>query len=89
MTTLAIALVTNIQVDTVNSGRFQIYVNYCGIKAGQTLSTANIFMTNVDPTAAAVTLEAAIKQMVRDELVNNHGYTFGLFDDVRLIGSLL
>jgi hypothetical protein len=88
MSVKAVALVNNVDYDASNSGKFVATVVFAGIEPGS-LVHGFIYVDNVDPAIAAVSLEQALKQAVKDELVNNHGYSFGLFDSVRLVGALL
>lgn len=89
MSTLGICIVSNVQQDSVNNGRFYIQGYYTGIVPSNRINQTFFDVGNVDPTALAATLEGNIKTIVKNILINTHGYTFGLLDDVRLIGSLL
>lgn len=88
MTVKAVALVSSIRVDGTGPN-FRMIVNYSGLDSSPGVVDAYVELFNVSPGVAAATLESAIKQAVKDELTNVHGYTFGLFDTVRLIGALL
>lgn len=89
MTCKAVCLVTSVQQDSVNDGKFYIDFMYTGLEPSNRVNQTFKSIGNVDPTITAATLESAIKQTVKDELTNNNGYSFGLFDTVRLIGALL
>jgi hypothetical protein len=88
MTTLAVCSAYYVNTDSVNAGKFKVNVVIAGIVSGN-LVDESVQLDNVDPTLSSVLLEQAIKQKVKDELTNNHGYTFGLFDTVRLLNALL
>lgn len=88
MSVKAVALVSNVTADLANAGKFKTVVSFAGIESGN-LVNGYVELTNVSPTISATFLEQDIKQAVKDELVNNHSYTFGLLDSVRLIGALL
>lgn len=89
MAVKALAIVSNVQCDSVNAGKFYMQGHYTGIESGNLVNQTFFNIGNVDPTVAAVTLEQAVKQFVKDELTNNNGYSFGLLDSVRLLGALL
>lgn len=89
MATLGVCVVNAVQCDSVNTGKFYVQGVYTGIASGNLVNQTFFNIGNVSPTIAAATLEQAIKDFVKNELINNNGYTFGLFDDVRLIGALL
>lgn len=89
MAVKAICTAYFVQYDPSNSGKFRANLSVAGIDATAGLVDTGIFIDNVDPTLSSVLLEQAIKQRVKDELTNNHGYTFGLFDSVRLLTALL
>lgn len=89
MSVLGIALVNAVQQDSVNNGKFYLGGMYTGIDPTNRVNQTSFNIGNVDPALTALQLEAAIKQYVKDELTNTYGYTFGLFDSVRLIGALL
>lgn len=88
MTVLAVASAYFVNSDPVNSGKFMVNVSIAGIVSGNRVDES-IQLDNIDPTISSVTLELAIQTLVKNELTTNHGYTFGLFDTVRLLGALL
>lgn len=89
MATKGVCVVDNVQQDSVNDGKFYISGYYTGLEPTNRVNQTAFSIGNVDPTIAAITLELAVKSFVKTELTNAHGYSFGLFDDVRLIGALL
>lgn len=88
MSTKAICAAYYVNSDPANTGKFKVNISIAGIVSGNLVDEA-IQLDNIDPTITSVLLEQAIKQKVKDELTFNHGYTFGLFDDVRLLTALL
>lgn len=80
--------IVNAVAHSTNAGLFHAILSYAGIESGNAL-TGSLTLLDISPTITAATLEANLKQAVKDELVNNHGYSFGLLDTVRLIGALL
>lgn len=87
MTVKAVCLV-NAVAHSSTAGLFHAIISFAGIDSTN-LVTSTLTLLNISPTITAVTLEANIKQAVKDELTNNYGYSFGLLDTVRLIGALL
>ncbi len=88
MTVKSVSMVNNLAPDPTNAGKFIVTLVFSGLEPGN-LVNSFIYVDNVDPAITAVLLEQALKQAVKIELTNNHGYTFGLFDTVRLVGALL
>lgn len=85
MAVKAVARVVEIyQQDATN---FKLNIRWVGMVAP--FEDGGFVVEDIDPTIAAVTLETAIKTAVKDYLIANKSYTFGLFDTVRLIGALL
>lgn len=89
MAVKAVAVLYFVNSDSTNTGKFKANIAIAGIDPTPGLVDTSVFLDNIDPGITAVNLEAAIKQRVKDELTNNYGYTFGIFDTVRLIGALL
>lgn len=89
MSVKAVVLVRNIGTDIPPSPTgFTIGLGVVGMESGNELSK-DLFLTGVDPTILSLTLEQAIKNAVRSDLITNHGYSFGIFDTVRLITALV
>lgn len=88
MAVKAVASVYFVNSDSGHSGKFKCNISMAGIVPGN-LVDATIQIDDVDPGITALDLEAAIKQAVKDELINNYSYSFGLFDTVRLIGGVI
>jgi hypothetical protein len=89
MTVKAACNVQNVFPDPSNSGKIRLIIDVAGIDPGPGIVQTSILLDNVSPTISSVFLEADIKQGVKDELINNHGYTFGLLDSVRMINALV
>jgi hypothetical protein len=88
MTVKAVALISSIRFDGTGPN-FRLIVNYSGLDSTPGCVDSYIEMFNVDPSITSATFEAGVKQAVKNDLTTNHGYTFGLFDTVRLIGATL
>lgn len=77
-----------VQYDPGNAGKFRANISIAGVVSGNEVDTS-VFLDNLDPGILAVNLEAGISNAVKAHLTNNHGYSFGLLDTVRLIGALV
>lgn len=88
MTVKATCIVNAVAPSTTVNGAFHAIISYAGLEVGNT-AAGSITLLDVNPTIAAAFLEADIKNEVKNYLIANHGYTFGLLDTVRLIGALL
>lgn len=80
--------IVNAVAHSSTGGLFHAILSYAGIESGNQV-TSSLTLLDISPTISAATLEANLKQAVKDELTNNHGYSFGFLDTVRLIGALL
>lgn len=88
MATKGVCLVNAVAPSTTVAGAFHAIISYAGLETGNT-AAGTITLLDISPTIASTTLEANIKTEVKDYLIANHGYSFGLGDGVRLIGALL
>lgn len=81
--------ISNIGVGPNDGTKLRVILSFVGLDATNPVSTQSINIDDMDPTITNITWEAALKQVIKTELINNHGYTFGLFDSVRLAGETL
>lgn len=86
MTVRAVCNIAGLEADT--GSYFKIVVQYLGLDSGNRVNNV-IELPGLDPTISSVTLELGIENLVKNDLVTNYGYTFGLLDSVRLLGALL
>lgn len=86
MATLAVCNIAGLEADTGNL--FKIVIQYLGLVSTNRVNTV-IELAGLDPTISSVTLELGIENLVKNDLITNYGYTFGLLDSVRLLGALL
>lgn len=75
-------------VQSEAGGKFKLIVYYAGLDTSNPVDSA-IVIPGLTGSITSLLLEQTIKDAVKDELVNNHSYTFGLLDSVRLLCALL
>lgn len=88
MAVKGMAFIVDITGDS--STTFDAYVRVVSIDVTVGSYSSNFHVPHIDPqglTSAA--FESAIKQAAKNELINNAGVTFGLFDVVKLVGASL
>lgn len=88
MAVKGVCLVNAVAPSTNVAGAFHAIISYAGLETGNT-AAGTITLLDISPTITAATLEADIKTEVKNYLIANHSYSFGLLDTVRLIGALL
>lgn len=75
-------------IDATQNGLIDITLRICGIDATLGLSNDDVQL-QMDPSILGLTWQVALKNVVRNHLINNRAYTFGLLDDVRLVSESL
>lgn len=89
MSVKGVCLVNSVRPGSSDSTKLRAVIVYCGLDATSPVDQSFIEIDNIDPGIVAVSLEAAIENAVKNKLINDHGYSFGIFDSVRLIGGLI
>lgn len=75
-------------VQSEAGGKFKLIVYYAGMDTGNPVDNA-LVISGLTGSLTSLQLEQTVKDAVKDELINNHSYTFGLLDSVRLLGALI
>lgn len=89
MTTLAVTRVTGVNSGSTDPTKIDVTLQYVGIAAGQSVTAQVLVIHDMDPTITNLTWENALKTAVKNILTSTFGYSFGLLDDVRLVGETL
>lgn len=83
MAILGVALVTNIDVDATDTFKADIRV-----VTNDGTSQGNFTATGLPVSGLTqIVFDAALKTAVKNYMINNLGFTFGLLDTVKLVGS--
>lgn len=89
MAILGVARVKSINSGSTDPTKIDVVLEYVGIKAGQSVTVQTLSLTDMDVTVLNITWENALKTAVKNVLINSFLYTFGLFDNVLLVGETL
>lgn len=80
------AVATPIYVAPSSTGTFQVDLR---VAATDSSTAFSLSVPNIPGNILQGLLDSAIKQAVKDELINNYGFTFGLLDTIVLLGSTI
>lgn len=73
-------------ISTSGTGEFQADLRVAATD-GSTQFTMSV--ANIPANIIQATLDSALKAAVKTKMINDYGFTFGLFDTVMLLGSTI
>ena len=88
MAVKGICMIQSIQHDQVNAGKWKAIVAYAGTDSGNEQS-GSLVVDNIDSTILTSVLIPAVTTAVKNLLTSSYGYSFGLFDTVRMMDALV
>lgn len=86
---LGVGYITAVNLGSTDPTKVDVTLTVVGIAPGQSLGAQTITLTNQSATVTGTTFDQAIKSAVKSYLTNTWGYSFGLLDDVVLVGATL
>jgi hypothetical protein len=89
MAILGVAYVKQLDIGNTDQTKVDITMTVVGIASGQAVSAQTLILHDQSVTITGTTFELALKTAVRNYLTTSFGYSFGLLDEVVLIGATL
>lgn len=89
MSILGVGYIQNINLGSTDPTKVDLKLEILGIVSGNPVSTQIVTFTDSNVTVTGTTWELSIKTFIKSYLTTNFGYSFGLLDEVILIGATL
>lgn len=88
MAVLGLVTLDRIQYDNNNAGRFKASITIVGVDPANPVEDLGE-VSDIQPGLLAATLQGAIESYAKSVLQASWGYSFGLFDTVRMVVALI
>ncbi len=89
MAILGAGYIRSIDIGSTDPTKINISLFYVGIASGNPVGQQTLNMTDVAINVTTTIFASDIKSAIKNALTTAFGYSFGLLDDVTLIGSSL
>lgn len=87
MATLAVAYISSISWE--GSGNFTAAITYVGTLSSPSAAQGSATLSGIPANILSGLFQSAISNFVKTQLTNGFGYSFGLLDNVAVIGATL